>query len=601
MANSWRISVLLNDQSAVTLPVVGSVGATVLSASKGPETPIFFAPGQGNRIRTIYGQPSAAHPGIWDAIEYNNQFPLRISAPSSNSYHGGAIVRPTGTEAFDGGLPSDQVSSFDALPQAKNMGVGDGAETAFTATVGNTTDANEDSFEIVIDDTPENIASTDNGDGTWSLSGDNGTGTYESSTGSVIYTFSSAPASGALVDMSYTVDVSDAYFILFDKRAAADDLAVMVTNTDGVFSVNAFRKDGLSYSILNNYPKQVSIIEGAKDGFGSIIYAEDVFAEDDLIGAVANDAVTFTTFTDDSANVDFGGGVRGVTEGTDLVRGWQQFQQKNTYPTDIFFDTSADPSIPSQFDTLRKSFQKYSAYILPLPNESDTDAQSTKDTYSISNRGIYFYWNWGQVRDGISGRKFWSTLMGRVATKHAQMFNVYNGLAPSWIDENNHGGQLGGGILKMAYDPSETAKKSLDEGQINPIVFDPQYGVMITSQRTSLTSLSDYSWIGHSRVADFIIKNIVEQVLPYQLTKLNDTDHRTRVKSKADSIIDPLSKAPYNLLRDYVNICDETNNTDDVLSRREFILETQIKFTPFSEYVKFVFTNVDQSVEIQEA
>lgn len=598
---SWRISVLLNDQSAITRPSIGSVGATVVKSEKGPEAPIFFAPGQSARIRSIYGEPSAFHASVWDAIQYNNQFPLWISAPSSYTFHGGVIVRPAGTTPFSGGIPSDEFASFSALPQAQNMGEGDESAVDFVAVITNTVDLAEDSIDITVDGIAENITASDNGDGTWALAGDGGTGVYDSADGTVTYTFGAPPAANTTIDLHYSIDVSDAYFILFDKRGGADDLAAMIAvDGDNNFTISAYKRSGVNYSSLTGYPMTVSLTEGAKDGFGKVIFAEDVFESDDLIGAIVNDSASFSAFVDDSAQIDFTGGDRGVTASTDLVRGWQQFQARNTYPVDVFFDATADPAIPAEFDTLRNGFQKYSAYILPTPYENTTDVQATRTSYGLNSRGIYLYWNWGLVRDGITGRKFWSTLMGRVATKHAQMYNVYNGLAPSWTDENNHGGQLGSGILKMAYDPSETELKTLDEVQINPIILSPEYGPMITSQRTTVTTLSDYSWIGHSRTADFIIRNVIEQVLPYQITKLNDADHRNRAKSKADRIIEPLSNPPYNLLRGYEVLCDETNNTDDVLARREFVLEVRVKFTPFSEYVRFIFTNVDQSTEISE-
>jgi hypothetical protein len=191
--------------------------------------------------------------------------------------------------------------------------------------------------------------------------------------------------------------------------------------------------------------------------------------------------------------------------------------------------------------------------------------------------------------------------MGRVATKHAQMYDVFNGLAPSWIDENGHGGQLGGNIIEMAYDPSETQKQTLSEdNQINPIEFNTQYGVMITAQRTSLTSLSDYSYINHSRTADYIILNVERQVLPYQITKLNDADHRNRARIKGDAIVSPLAGAPYNLLRSYAIKCDSENNTNQVLNRREFVFEIAVKFTPTSESIRFIFTNVDQTTSVEE-
>lgn len=598
MSDSWRIDVILNDQSAVTQASAGSVGATVIAAQKGAATPVFFAPGQEKRIRDMYGTPSSTYPQVWEAIQYNAEFPLWISAPSSNSKHGGVIVRPSGTESFAGGIPGAEDLSFSNFPQIEQDGVGDGSTTNFVYTIGNFADYKALSVDVLLGGVSENIVAVDNG-ATETLTGDNGSGTYTKATGVVDYTFNSAPGTGVTVEVSYDIDISDAYFVLFSKSPSADELAVQVSHNGTNFSVLAARKDSAgNYSTITGYPETVSIVEGTKDGFGSNIFVDEVFANTDFIGGKANTSATFTSFTNDSDYVDFDGGYRGTTSGSDLVEGWSYFQKKRKYPIDIFFDASADPLIPTTFNTLRNSYQKYSHYLLPLPREGASDAITTKQTYSVSNRGVSFYWNWGRVQNTYTGGSFWTTLMGRVAVKHGQMNDIFNGLQPAWIDENNHGGQLGGGILEMEYDPSEFELESLDQSAVNPIIFEPEYGVLIASAKTSLTSLSDYSYIGHSRSADYLIKNILEQALPAQLTKLNDQSHRTRVRLKADSIVRPVFAA--GLLREYLIICDETNNDDNVLQRREFVLDVGVKFTPFSETIRFVFTNVDQTTTVSE-
>lgn len=600
MSDSWRITTLLNDQSSVVQPIIGSVGATVIRAPKGYSKPTFFTPGQEQRIINFFGTPSSTYPDIWEAIQYNQEFPLWVSAPSADSLHGGVVVRPSGTKAFVGGIASAENVTFSNFPQTEEFGTGDGSTATFLLTVSAFADYVGGSIEVIVDGAPENIAVS--GTATETLTGDNGTGTFDTSNGALSYTFNTAPAEDAFIQVFYQLDFSDAYFVLFDKSPSADQFGVIVTHDGTNFSVDAYRKDGVNYDQITGYPKEASIVVGAKNGFGQNIFLDELFASNDFIGGVANTGATFTSFVDDTTQVDFAGGYRGTTSATELAEGWAYFQKTRTYQADVFFDPTADPSIPNVFNTLRNTHQKYSHYILPLPNEDSTAALATKNGYSISNRGISFYWNWARVRDVYNNSSLWTTLAGAVAKKHARMYDVYNGLAPSWIDDaGGHGGQISAGVLEMAYDPSETELQTLDRGSVNPIVLDPVYGSMIVSQRTSLTALSDYSYIGHSRTADYLIRNIIEQVLPFQITKLNDQAHRNRARIKGEAIITPLAAAPYNLLREFRVICDETNNTDEVLNARQFVYEVRIKFTPFSETIRFLFTNVDQTVSVDEA
>jgi len=216
-------------------------------------------------------------------------------------------------------------------------------------------------------------------------------------------------------------------------------------------------------------------------------------------------------------------------------------------------------------------------------------------------KGIAFYWGHGKIKNTYTGEFNASTLMGRVALRLADMNDVFNGLAPAFYNENGrHGGQLGSGIVEMFYDANETQQQLLADARINPIIVHPSFGTVIVRERTSQSLQSDYASIGHTRLRDYLIRNIIEQALPYQLYKLNDVDHRARVSSQIDKIIEPVASEPFNLLREYIVKCDGENNNDDVMAREEFVVSVAIKFTKFSKKIYLYFTNSAQGTDVSE-
>jgi hypothetical protein len=237
---------------------------------------------------------------------------------------------------------------------------------------------------------------------------------------------------------------------------------------------------------------------------------------------------------------------------------------------------------------------------VPFPVSTVTTALTTATTLVVDHKGLAFYWGYGIVYNSYADAEMGSTLMGRVALRYADMHDVYNGLAPAWYNENStHGGQLGSGILRMEYDATEDEQAELYDVRVNPIVMHPTFGCVITRERTGQSLQSDYSSIGHVRLVDYIVSNIVNQVAPYQLYKLNDPNHRATVKSNIESIIAPTAAAPYNLLRAYKVVCDETNNNDDVLQAEQFIVDVYLKITPFSKWIKINIINVAQGTSIE--
>jgi hypothetical protein len=230
-----------------------------------------------------------------------------------------------------------------------------------------------------------------------------------------------------------------------------------------------------------------------------------------------------------------------------------------------------------------------------MPNASENTTITTRGTYAINNDGVMFYYGWFKINDDYNNSFAYSHLIGRVASKHADILSLgFGGYSPSWIDENGMGGQIGGGVISSVFNLNETQLQELDTAQINPIVFDSTNGVMIVSDRTSLTTLSDYSYIPHVGLRDYLIENIANQVLPRQLTKLNDDFHRTQVRQLTKSILDTTSK----LLEDYVIKCDRENNTDAVRQQRKFVLQVAVKFITFAQTITFEFINTPQGVAV---
>ncbi len=104
--DTWRLSFLDIDQS-FNIPVPDTVfqGYMVVRAPKGEAQPIYFPRGQAAQINAMIGIPTADWPDLQDAIDFNNQFGLYISAPpgtdaSYPSYYGGIYLTTRGLFPF---------------------------------------------------------------------------------------------------------------------------------------------------------------------------------------------------------------------------------------------------------------------------------------------------------------------------------------------------------------------------------------------------------------------------------------------------------------------------------------------------------------------
>jgi hypothetical protein len=154
-------------------------------------------------------------------------------------------------------------------------------------------------------------------------------------------------------------------------------------------------------------------------------------------------------------------------------------------------------------------------------------------------------------------------------------------------------------VIEMEKEYSDTELKLLDDAQINPIIKDPVYGVMLYGNKTAQATLSDTSYIGARRAYNFLIENITTQVLRQQEFKNNDDDHRNKAKIITDEFIASTLGAVGALSEWYVQ-CDIKNNNDAIRNQRKFLLDIFTKVTTDSEFTVLRLTRLAQNAVIAD-
>jgi hypothetical protein len=587
--------------------------------------PVKINRGETERIRQLF---SADRYEVLEAIAYNNKYPLWISAPSSGGSNAAILLTDAGLLPIPivlGGDP-DKLDMSNLWMQFF-AGVSDGTTQAWNLNFPKalmpdpvTNPGYIPQAKVIIGDEPHDATLTWDG----ALSGfrisvpNIGSGTVSpppmpSDDYVVEWTFDlgHVPAKGVKFAARFTTDTTKlterVYALIGMRFPCADYMATAIyksENEGNLILDLRYIKKGVYYQ-QSGYPVEFSLTKGTVNGSGVNIYIEEVLKFDDFIFGIPSPDNQFDwdTWTGGSNDlVDFKGGDRGVPcTGQMLVDGWEQFKEFKKYPADIYFDVTADPLIPSEFSALRSSAAPYRRFLYPYPmtiRPSEITAPP-----NIQNRGICAFWGSAYIMNLYEPTgNLLSTLMGEVASRYADARVLsFGGRAVAWGDENQVGGQLNQGrIVSFFYDAKEDEMQQLDKYRINPIILNELFGPMVASRRTTDTSDTDYSYSDYSMLMDYAIERIINEVLPYQLIKFNDDNHRAVVRAKAELILKPMTQLPNNVIRDYAIKCDSENNGDDVITRQEFVLAVAIKVTPKSEFALFIFTNSAQGGSVEE-
>lgn len=611
---SWRINVERRDRSGTVVVNTNVTGAMTIRASKGTTKPVLINTGDEKTITDIFGIPGAinasgvaGYADVWEAIEYNRVGPIWISAPPvATDTMGGVFVLESGVVPFTTGVTEAGLDSFTFSDVehsiTEEVGIATGTQTEFSKTLDFSIDNPLVDLDIRVDGTTITPTVTGTAPNYVVSASALTLGSYNSTTKVLSLTFGVVPSADTEVTAVYS-HTSTPYFALLSYSPSENDLKINSEwdNVNKWFNFSLYRKNPLTLEY-----EEVSEFSGSKsltklDGFGASKYIENTLADNVFVRVLVNNAIVAEPSTNFiSEDVLFNGGSRSLSIGAvEIASGWSHFQNSDAYNASIFMDPTYLPSVVPIFDTLSKNYQLYKSFIVKLPmGLTASTAVSTKAGFGLDNSDVVIYYNNAKVINTYTGLQFWTSLVGRIGQKYALMSDIYNAGAPSWFDEDNHGGQLGAGIVELERTLTEDELKTLDDNGVNPITFKPAFGPMIEGQKTAKTPtvLSDYSYVAHARLFNYIISNLVDNVLHRQIHKLNDENHRLQRKTEAELIVNPILSDGY--LRELAIVCDSTNNTDAVLARREFILDVVVKVTTYSERIKLRFTNVGQTTSV---
>ena len=643
MSLSWRITTTFNDRSQRSIASSASgTGATVVAGSRSLEEPVLFARGETQRMLNLLGTPTRQDQGLLEAIEFNKSYPLYCVSPAKTKKFNyitftevnGYVLSSAGSDyltsqtidssgAFDCGM--DFTSDGESLTCSVSTNVVGGLESVLLYASDSTEPLN-----VSISTT----AITPQGDETLT-----GTVTVDEETTSAVLTITNVGShTGATFSVKYRRQMADNVYLILVQRGAGNFIQGTITKNILKKGSNEFSNTyylSFSYQVMNylgNYqtgsgsPISFTLEKGAVDGFQRALNAETRFDNNDYFKAIYNPRLNGSTnsyqygltsdmLPDDDATLwsytlNRASRAYSVDEGpladTDLAGGYAFFHKVNSYQPDLFFDATGSKDAVAELNDIRSNYHQYSRVLVPLYTDDPEDVEGALDEINTipADRGFSAYWGEFEIDNPYSNEypTFQGVPMGSIAVRHSDAISLsYGGRAVAWIDENGVGGQLSGTrLIRGLADPSEEQLKLLDENRINPVIYDDTYGPMILSRRTTYTDYSDYSFNDYSGIIDYCVKNIIKNALPYQIVKLNDPSHRSIVRNRINSILSPLTVSPNNVLYDYGIKCDSQNNNDQVRAEEGFVVEVAIQVTSKSERINLIFTNVGQTMTVEE-
>ena len=151
--------------------------------------------------------------------------------------------------------------------------------------------------------------------------------------------------------------------------------------------------------------------------------------------------------------------------------------------------------------------------------------------------------------------------------------------------------------VKLAYNPSQAQRDLLYPKRINPIIFSPGAGIILFGDKTALSYTSAFDRINVRRLF-LTLEATIERAARAQLFEFNDTITRANFINIVDPYLrDVKSKRG---ITDFVVVCDESNNTPDVIDGNQFKADIYIKPARSINFIGLTFVATRTGVSFEE-
>ena len=151
--------------------------------------------------------------------------------------------------------------------------------------------------------------------------------------------------------------------------------------------------------------------------------------------------------------------------------------------------------------------------------------------------------------------------------------------------------------VKLAYNPSKVQRDTLYTRRVNPVIFSPGGGFLLFGDKTALSFASAFDRINVRRLF-LTLEQTIEVAARTQLFEFNDDITRANFRN----IVEPYLRdvQAKRGITDFVVICDDTNNTPDVIDANEFKADIFIKPARSINFIGLTFVATRTGVAFEE-
>ena len=153
-------------------------------------------------------------------------------------------------------------------------------------------------------------------------------------------------------------------------------------------------------------------------------------------------------------------------------------------------------------------------------------------------------------------------------------------------------------VVRLTYNPSKTQRDSLYTARVNPVVTFPGEGTILFGDKTALGYSSAFDRI-NVRKLFLVLEKEIAKISRTTLFEFNDDITRSLFKNNVNPFLRDV-QAKRGMF-DFLVVCDQTNNTPEVIDRNEFVADIYIKPAKSINFISLNFIATKTGVTFDES
>ena len=153
------------------------------------------------------------------------------------------------------------------------------------------------------------------------------------------------------------------------------------------------------------------------------------------------------------------------------------------------------------------------------------------------------------------------------------------------------------GAVKLAFNPNQTQRDELYKSRVNPVTAFPGQGTVLFGDKTASSKPSAFDRINVRRLF-IVLEKAIATSAKYQLFEFNDQYTRAGFRNMVEPFLRDVQGR--RGITDFAVVCDNSNNTGDVIDRNEFRADIFIKPNRSINFIQLNFVATRTGVAFSE-